>query len=479
MTETKNKKRPVVIIGGGITGLAAAWELQQAQMPYVLLEAGPRWGGKVTTERRSDGQGGQFVIDGGPESFITRKPEVWDLAHEAGLAAEIQPIGSETSHMFVLDRGEPRLVPLNPLIFAFSPLMSLPGKLRMLAEPFIPPRLDGGDESLGDYVTRRLGKEALDQFIGPILAGIYNTDPYRQSILVSSPVMREMEAEYGGLFKAALGKARQARARRSNGASQTNGRSGEPEPKKPRFISFASGAQVLVDGLAARLAQHPQADLRLNSPVRAVLPAVDGWRVELENGQALAASAVIAAAPANQAARLLAPAAAEAADMLAAIRHENIGTATLIYREADAQTRRRIHGLMVPRRERRKIDAITFTSLKLPGRAPQGYRLVRVFFGGGAPEMVEIPEAQMLQAVQAELKDLLGISAAPLDYVAFRWPHSFPQADVGHLERVEQIQRRLPEGIALAGSSYRGIGVPDCVRDGRQAARAIGRLLQS
>lgn len=452
----------IAIVGGGITGLSAAWELQStASTSYSLLEQDYRWGGKVVSARLPAPGGGSFIIDGGPESFITRKPEAWDLAHELDLHDQLGDPGSETSHMYVLTHGRPLAVPLNPALFITSPILSTRGKLRMLAEPFIPPRRDPGDESLADFVARRLGRPALDAFLGPVLAGIYNTDPERQSILVSSPVMREMEAGYGSLVKAMLGRMRAA------------GRPPKPAAPRPRFFTFQSGAETLVAGLRARLT----GDLHLGSQITAITRRGESYCLELAGCESFDADAIILATPANHSASLLADVAPPAARALAAIRHENIGTATLIYRQADVHTRLRIHGLMVPRRERRAIDAITFTSLKMPGRAPADYTLVRLFFGGSAPEVVELDDAGLLAVLRRELSELLGITADPLEMVAYRWPHSFPQADVGHLDRLAELEQQLPPGIFLAGSSYRGIGVPDCIRQGRAAAAAAVQYL--
>lgn len=456
------QKKAIIVIGGGISGLSAAWELQQQSadnLHLTMLEAQDYWGGKIATRRLAVPEG-EIIVDGGPESFVTRKPEVWELAHELGLGDHLVDPGSETSHMFVLDGGKPVAVPLSPLAFVRSPLMSLGGKLRMLAEPFVPARQDNGDESLAAFASRRLGTEAMEKFIGPILAGIYNTDPHTQSILTTSPIMREMEAEYGGLFKAVVG--RMLAARRSNGSG----------PRIPRFFAFRHGAQVLVD----QLVDHLQADMRLNAAVTTIEKIGGRYRILLADGEQLQADGVILSAPANSSADLLQGLAPQAAAGLAQIRHTHIGTVSLVYRAADVQLQPRVHGLMVPRREQRQIDAVTFTSLKMPDRAPQDYLVLRVFFGAGAPELIEYGDQQLLQAVQAELVALLGITAEPLEMLAFRWPASFPQADVGHLERVAAIEAQLPARVVVTGSSYRGIGVPDCIRQGRQSAADL--LLQ-
>lgn len=451
-------KKHVVIVGGGITGLSAAWELQkhaQERVSFTLIERENYWGGKVVTKRINTEEGFPIIIDGGPESFVTRKPEVWDLAHEVGVQEKLVDPGSETSHMYVLDNGKPVAVPLSPLAFIRSPLMSAGGKLRMLAEPFIPAKRDGEDESLAEFASRRLGVEAMEKFIGPILAGIYNTDPHRQSILTTSPIMREMEAEYGGLFKGAIGRMRVARSQKET-------------EKPPRFIAFENGAQDLVEAITEKLA----GDLGLNTSVQQIKNTNGKFIAQTNKGDILA-DALIITTPANAAAEMLAGGNGDAAELLARIRHENIGTLSLVYRARDVSMAQRIHGMMVPRRENRQIDAVTFTSLKMPSRAPQGYLVVRVFIGGGVPNVVEQDDDALEMIVRTELSDLLGINAEPVDKAIFRWPKSFPQADVGHLDLVDEIENLSLPGIFLAGSSYRGIGVPDCIRQGRKAAHNV------
>ncbi len=455
----------VVVIGGGITGLSAAWELQKqasGQVRISVLEKTDRWGGKIHTKELARSKGETIIVDGGPESFITRKPEVWDLAHDLGIQDQLTEPGSETSHMFVLSDGQLQPVPLGPGAFLRSTLLTPRGKLRLLAEPWMPPKGDDQDESLADFASRRLGVEAMEKFIAPILGGIYNSDPQRQSILTTSPVMREMEAEYGSLFKAAFARMRDARRQSEKG-------------KRPRFVAFASGAQKLVDSLVSEL----DADLLLNANIHTIAREKNGCMVELDAGVRIFADAIIMAAPANAAAKLLHTVAPNAAAELGKIRHENIGTLTLAYRAADVELSQRIHGLMIPRREGRAIDAVTFTSLKMPDRAPRDVLMVRVFFGGGAPWLVEVDPSELVSVVRSELADLLGITADPLEVIFFRWARSFPQADVGHLDRISAIEAMLPEDIYLAGSSYRGIGVPDCIRQGQQAARNLIAFLMN
>lgn len=445
-----------VVIGGGITGLSAAWTLQKAGISYALLEKEPRFGGKIITGQIQTADGSS-LIDGGPESFVTRKPEVWDLAHELGLEESIIIPQSETSGMHILHEGVVYPVPMQPITFFTSKIMSLRGKLRMLLEPFIPARMDAADESLASFARRRLGDEALQRFIGPVLGGIYNANPEEQSILYTSPVMRELETQHGGLVKGMIATMR----RRSKERKQATA------PLPPRFIAFRHGSQELVQALLQRLT----GDLRTAVTIRSIEATDTGYRVLLDDGDSIDTQALIFATPANAAAHLLATTAPAAAQKLGTIQHGNIGTISLLYHTDDLPDKLEVRGLMIPRKEKRPIDAITWTSTRIPDRAPQGYTLIRVFFGGGLPALAAEPDREIVAVVQAQLLSLLGIIAQPLDFRVYRWLESYPRAGVGHLTLVQEIEALLPERIWLAGASYRGLGVPDCIQQGIHAAQ--------
>ena len=445
-----------IIIGGGITGLSAAWELQQHKADYTLLEGSNRWGGKIISHTM-DVEGRSFLVEGGPDTLVTRKREAWHLTLEAGLHNEVINPGSETKNIYVLDEGKPYPVPMSPALFFSSPLLTWRGKLRLLAEPFQRARRDNEDESLAEFVTRRLGHEALEKFIGPVLGGIYNTDPHKQSILVSSPVMREMEKEAGSLVRAGI--ARMFRKKES----------GE---QPPRFINFKKGMEQLPETIASQLA----GDLRLNARATNITRTENKFVVHLSDGTVVEGENVILATLANVSSKLIGGIAPQAARELSAIEHKNIGTISLVFKESDIPSAPVINGLMIPRREKRNIDAMTFTSRKSPERSAPDYALLRVFLGGGNPDMVTCDDETLVNAVCRELKDLAGIKARPLAYTVFRWEQGFPQAEVGHLARVDQIEALLPRGMLVAGSSYRGIAVPDCIKQGREAA---GRIIKS
>ena len=446
----------LVIIGGGITGMSAAWEAQQRGISYTLLEASDRWGGKVVSSeiKMNDSR---FLVDGGPDTIVTRKPEAWDLTNELGILDQVDDPGSETRGIYVLDNASPQPIPLSPFRFISSTLMTTRGKLRLMAEPFQPARTDNGDESLGDFVRRRLGKEALDKFIGPVLGGIYNTDPNIQSIMVSSPVMREMEKEAGSLFLAAMQRGLKSHKSGKNGA------------KKPRFITYKNGLQGIVD----RLVNQLTGDLRLNSSVHYIVKEKYGYMIHTKEEEIYHADAIIFATLANVTAELLTNISGQASTLLQRIRHNHIGTVSLIYKESDIPDNLDINGLMIPRIEKRAIDAVTFSSKKMPQRFSSGYAVLRVFIGGGKPEVVEYSDEALLEVIQNELLDLLGIVALPVAHKIFRWKNGFPQAKVGHLDLIDEIEEHLPSNVALAGSSYRGIAVPDCIRQGRDAVKQI------
>ena len=445
----------IAIIGGGITGLSAAWEAQRYGLPYTILEASGRWGGKVISSEIYE-NGSRTLVDGGPDTIVTRKPEAWDLTDELGILDQVDDPGSETRGIYVLNHAALQPIPLSPFQFIGSRLMTTRGKLRLLAEPFQPARKDEEDESLGHFVRRRLGEEALDKFIGPVLGGIYNTDPNIQSVLVSAPVMREMEKESGSLFRAALTRAFGPRKNRQHGITP------------PRFITYKKGIQGIVDSLVSKLT----GDLRLNSGVRVILPDGVGFQIFTSHGETLRADAIVMATLANVASVLLKDISRGASERLGRIRHNHIGTVSLVYRASDLP-KLDIQGLMIPRREKRAIDAVSFTSRKMPQRASAGTALLRVFIGGSRPEVVEYDEEKLMIVVRNELFKLLGITTRPLTYKIFRWPNGFPQAEVGHLDLIEEIEDYLPENIALAGSSYRGIAIPDCIRQGRSAIRKL------
>ena len=452
----------VVIVGGGISGLAAAWRLEKHCKigNYALLEAGSQWGGKMES-RRVEVEGKAFLVDGGPDTILTRKVESWNMTLEAGLEGEVLVPAAETRNIYVLDNGVPRALPLSVGEFLRTQLLSWPGRLRMLAEPLIAPRRDDGDESLLAFASRRLGRQAAEKMIGPVLGGIYNADPASQSVLVSAPLMRQMEREGGSLVGGSL---------RRMGIRRPMGSDGKPAP---RSINYKEGMAQLPKAVAAGLGGQ----LELHCRVSEISPLPGGYLVRAEDGRQWQARTVILATLAPVSAALLRGAMPQVAQKLGLIPHSNIGTLTLVYRQQDLPSQPPVFGLMIPRTEKRPIDAVVMTHQKMPSRGHSVFGMVRVFFGGSQPELLQASDPDLLGVVREELRALLKIEAAPLGQVVFRWPGGFPQAGVGHLGKVSEIEAILPDGLFLAGSSYRGIAVPDCIRQGNEAADGVAAKL--
>ena len=477
----------VAIIGGGITGLSAAWFLQQQEqengtpLTYAILESSDRWGGKIKTETIDGFAEEPFVVEGGPDSFITTKPWAWQLTGKLGLQEDVLGTNDAQRKVFVLHKGKPTplpdgvmlIVPTQFTPFALSPLISPLGKLRMGMDLFIPPRSDGRDETLADFIRRRLGQEALDKIAEPLMSGIYNAEAEKQSVLATFPRFRDIESQHGSLIRGMLA-AKRARAKGSSAkrpsakAASANGQ-GSSSPARPpsAFVSYRPGMQRLVE----RLLDDLHGDLRLNTVVSAISPTRDG-RYELTiPGGTLRATAVILSVPAFVAADIVQPLAADTAEQLRQIRYVSTGTISLAYWRDEIEHPLDGFGIVIPRSERRRINAITWTSTKFKHRAPQNGVLLRVFFGGSrTPQMFDKSDAEIETAVRDELQALMGIDAEPLLRRIYRWPRANPQYDVDHLQRVEAIEAGLPPGIFVSGSPYRGIGIPDCVHQAQQSS---------
>jgi oxygen-dependent protoporphyrinogen oxidase len=460
--------RRVVIVGGGISGLSAAWYLQQQAhrrglaLEYTLLESAPRWGGKVLTEMVSGGGPTPFVVEAGPDAFITQKPWALELAHELGIEERLIGINDRVTSIFVLDHGRPVVMPEGVLLvvptrfwpFIGSRLFSLRAKLRMGLELLIPPRRDDDDETLAQFVRRRLGKEALDKIAEPLMSGIYNADAEAMSIMATFPRFRQLEKEHGSLIRGMV----RARASRGSGAASAT-------KEAPAFMSFQGGTQDLIDALVPRLS----GDLRLNTRVVDLCALPDGgYRLATDRADILHADAVVLTTPAYTTADLLRAMVPGAAQVLDEIRYVGTGTVSLAYRAADVT--RPLHGLglVVPKGENRPVNAITIASTKFSHRAPDGTVLLRVFFGGSrSPASMNYDDARLLRVVHEQLRDILGIEAKPIFERIYRWPRANPQYDVGHMERVSRIEAGLPEGLHVTGGAYRGVGMPDCVYQAR------------
>ena len=464
----------ITIIGGGITGLSAAYALQQevekqgVDISYTLLEKSGRWGGKIKTDRVEGFGNTPFVVEGGPDSYLTQKPWAAQLAREIGLDDQFLPTNDDRRQTFVLNKGKPAklpdglmlIVPTKIRPFALSRLISPLGKLRMGLDWFIKPKMDDEDETLAQFIKRRLGNEALDKIAEPLLSGIYNADAEMQSMMATFPRFRQIEQKHGSLTKGMLAaqKARQQAPPNPNG-------------KPSMFTSFKPGMEELVLAIREQLT----GDCRLGVGVEKLEGLEIGdWRLDLSDGTVLETNAVILATPAFAAADLLAEVAPEASETLRQIRYVSTGTISLAYKRNEIEHPLNGFGIVIPKSEKRRINAITWSSTKFDQRAPEGHVLLRVFFGGSrTPEMMGVADDELLTIVNSELADIMGVQANPLFHRIYRWDRSNPQYDVGHLDRVAAVRERLPDGLAVTGSPYGGVGVPDCVRQARETAVSL------
>jgi protoporphyrinogen/coproporphyrinogen III oxidase len=465
----------VAIVGGGITGLSAAYRLRELAaarehpLELMVLERGAHLGGPLETIRR-DG----FVIESGADSFLSEKPWAADLARRLGIGAELIPTRDVYRKTFVVRNGRLVEIPAGFSLLAptrlgpifKSPLFSLAGKLRIAIEPLIRARTSDTDESLASFVTRRLGREVLDRVAQPLAGGIYTADPERLSIAATTPRFVEMERRYGSIIKG-LRAAEEARATKSAEVSGA---------RWSLFQSFKNGMATLPDALAARLG----GSIRKAAEVIALSRVGERWRLSLAGGDSIDVDAVICAAPAFAVSRMLSELAPKAAKVLRRISYASAATVNLAFRESDFGRRPEAFGFVVPSCERRRIIAGSFSSFKFEGRAPRGAILIRAFVGGMMQRaMMQLSDDEIVAAVRDEFRALLGVEAAPQFAEIRRWPDSMPQYEVGHLDRVAEIERIVAAvpSFALAGAAYRGVGIPDCVRSGDQAADATFEAL--
>ncbi len=461
--------------------MAAAYYVQKAAeskslpLRYTLLESSPRVGGKLLTDA-VDGYGeAPFIIEGGPDCFLTQKPWAMELAQEIGMADQLLGTNDAQRKVYVLNKGRPTplpdgvllIVPTKFMPFAMSPLISPLGKLRMGMDLFISPKRDDEDETLAEFITRRLGNEALDKIAEPLMSGIYNAEADRQSVMATFPRFRAIEQKHGSLIKGMLAS---RKARTNAPAPPSNG--------KPTsiFVTFRDGTYQLASELHERLTGA----IEMNARVTSISEEGARYRLAVQTPdaeQSLDADAVILTTPAYVSANLLQTVAPDAATVLEQIRYVSTGTVSLAYRNEDLQNVIDGFGLVIPQSEGRPINAITFSSTKFDHRAPADHRLLRVFFGGSrSPGTMELDDDELLTVVRAQLHELLGIDVKPLFHRIYRWQRANPQYDVGHLGRIEAIERALPEHVLVTGSAYRGVGIPDCVH---QAQETVNRLLDS
>ncbi len=487
MESAPAERHRFVVVGGGISGLAAAHRLgelaSELRLPIdvLLVEASNRLGGSISTRSYGD-----FIIESGADSFITQKPWALDLCRRVGLADRIIETNDCNRRTFVAFRGRLHplpdgfimLAPTKWRSFLKSSLFSWFGKLRMAMDLLLPRRKEMADESLSSFVRRRFGQEALERVAQPMIGGVYTADPEKLSMLATFPRFLEMEQSSGSVIRGlvevdASRRQQDAQLQGDSGASErTHAESGA---RYSMFVSLDEGMQVLVDSLAGKI---PRDSLRLGVAVSNVVPseATGGWEIALASGASLTATGLILATPASVTARLTADFDEALASDLASIPLASSAVLNLIYARKDIPHQLDGFGFVVPAIEKRSIIACSFTNVKFSGRAPEGKVILRVFMGGALqPDVYGLTDHDMEAAARADLECYLGVKAAPLSVSLTRHPNSMPQFQVGHLALVSRIESRIRThpGLALAGNAYRGVGIPDCIHSGESAAEAL------
>ncbi len=468
----------IAIIGGGIAGMAAAYELERARAAgaaaeYTLFEAGERLGGSLASET-VDGA----ILECGPDSFLTEKPAAAELCRELGLGGELLPSNDAARKTYILVRnrlvalpdGLMFLVPTKLVPTAFTRLFSFSTKARMALELLHPPRPDHeGDETVAALVERHFGAETVDRLADPLLSGIYGGDAAQLSARAVLPRLVEMESEYGSLTRGMLAAHRRMRSLAKNSSKTQN--------RGAVFTALRGGMQQLADALTARL---DAASVRMATPVSALAKTGEGWRIEA-GGASEMYDGVLMAVPAWGAGVLLSAVDKELGEELSAIPYSSSITVNLVYDEARLGRLPDGFGFLVPAVEGRALLACTFAHRKFLGRTPPGKAVFRAFLGGSRNEALLAESDETLAAiVRRELAAILGAKTMSLaiepEFVRVsRWRRAMAQYAVGHQERMERIRARVAAlpGLRLAGNAYEGIGVPDCIRLGRRAAREL------
>jgi protoporphyrinogen/coproporphyrinogen III oxidase len=480
------RSKRVAVIGAGITGLAAAQHLitLDPQCHVTVFEASPRSGGIIHTEAR-DG----WLLELGPDSFITNKPGGIQLCQEIGFADQLIPTDNTFRRSLVLRKGKPLpvpegfmlMAPANPMAIATSRVLSPGGKLRLLWEMFTAGQPDVDDESLAHFVRRRFGSEALDRLVQPLVGGIYTSDPEKLSLRATLPRFLEMERDYGSVIRATLAQNKQASRseRRTSGSGARYG----------LFATPANGLSSFVDAVVETLRQSQRVTLKLSTPLESVTTTESQnaagshsrlWTVQLKDGTRETFDAVICSLPTHRAATLLHDAQfSELTTCLQQIPYASSAIVVTGHRLQDFQHPLDAFGLVIPHTEGRRILAVSFTSRKFPGRAPEGHVLLRTFVGGAMqPELLENSDSELVTLVHEELRDILGMRLPPAFSQVVRYNNAMPQYHVGHVTLVDRIQELTSQhtGLYLAGNAYRGVGIPDSISSGREAAVAAAAL---
>lgn len=480
----------VIIIGGGIAGLGAAYKLRRAaeagnNVTFTLVEKDDRLGGKIFTDIADDPDGGTYIADGGSDSFLTDKTAVHRVARLLDIFEEETGTCDDTKKTFIVKNG--RLVEMPDGIMMFAPTKILPmattalywwpAKFRMALDLLISPKVRWAegetaqqhDESLESFVVRRMGRESLDRLAEPLVGGVNGSDPKDMSLAATYPMLLEMEQKHGSLIRGFLAQRKKVEEIKKKYP---------PKPGQPRrtfFSSFKRGLQFVCDRMADAAGRE---HIRTGVAATVVERIGDRWRVALSTGEVLEGDAIIVASEAWATRQLLSDAAPEIAALVGTIPCSSSATVILAFDESDCPFDKNWHGVLSPMVEHRSLTGISLMSSKWPGRAPEGRVLLRGFLGGPRDqEILERGDDELIEIAIRELVELIGLrhGARPRYAKLFRWEGGMPQYTLGHLDRVDEIERLQAEvpGLAVAGNAYRGVGVPNALESGERAVSKV------
>ena len=471
----------VAIVGGGISGLSTAFALQERAaaaglaISCTVLDAGPSWGGKIVTHRVGD-----LVTEAGPDSFLSQKPAGLQLVEKLGLADQLINTNETGKKAFVYSGGRLCELPEGLVVitpgqigpFLKSGLLTMSGLARMGLDLVMPAKRSQEDESLASFFRRRFGRQAFERMMEPLMAGIYAGDAEQMSVNATFPRFPELEREHGSVIRGMM-------AARKTGLPQ-----GSTAPRRTMFVSLRNGLEDLVNALVRRLTEQ-SVMLRSGAVVESLRVRshqLGRWTydVMLNDGSALSVDSLVLATPAYVSGELLRPLTPIAGGLLDMIPYASTATIAMAYPVSVIGGAVRGFGFVVPRAEQRDLIAATWTSLKWPHRSPSDRLLVRCYVGGvGREAILQLDDEALVARVKSELKLICGVTAEPTYVEVNRWMKAMPQYLLGHLERLEQVDAALSRygGLVLTGAAYRGVGIPDCIRDGAVAADRVIRYL--
>lgn len=453
----------VIIIGGGISGLSALHFLRH-ELPdadVVVYEASERLGGTVGADH-IDG----YSFDWGPNGFLDREPLTLELCRQLGLEPELERANHAVKNRYVLRGGRLRPVPMSPGKFLTSDILGIGGRLRVLLEPLAPKRPEGGDESVYDFAARRIGREAADYLVQPMVSGIHGGVAKQLSLASCFPVMRQMEEEHGSLVKAMFARAKKRR-------KDVRGAGGGPSGPAGWLTSFKGGLYRLIE----RIVEEHRAHIRLHAQVEALERQADGrYLLRNSDGRTASARRAVLATPAYAASSICAPLSKALSEALAEIPYAPINVVCLGYARSDVAHPLDGFGFLVPPAEGRHILGCIWTSSVFDGRAPEQAVQLRAMLGGaGNPAAAEASDETLITWARDDLEALLAIRAAPQISRVYRWPRGIPQFQIGHRDIIERIEAALAElpGVYLTGNAYYGVGLNDCIKQSASVVRQL------